>query len=108
MSEFNPERIFQALVEAGESWADLESAAQLLEESRKSVLAHLCSESSGSSAAAKEQDALAQPAYKLHITNMVTARKKANQARVRYDAQKVLAELRRTQQSNRRAEMNLR
>jgi hypothetical protein len=38
----------------------------------------------------------------------VTARKAANKARVRYDSARVLAELRRSQESTRRAEMTMR
>jgi hypothetical protein len=39
---------------------------------------------------------------------MVTARKEANRARVKYDSMRVLAEMRRTQESTRRAEANIR
>ena len=105
--QFDPSRIYQALVEAGNKWADTESAASLLEESRRSILAELANQSGLPSVSASEQKALADPVYKLHITNMVNARRDANRARVAYDAQKILGELRRTEQSNLRAEMGL-
>ena len=107
MSDFSPERIYASLIQAGESWADKESAACLLEETRRSVLAEFMNQATGSSVAACEQQALAHPAYRLHLVNMVTARREANRARVQYDAQKILGELRRTEQSNLRAEMGI-
>ena len=108
MTDFNPDRIYAALVKAGGEWADCESAACLLEETKKTVLAELINQSTESTVAAREQKALADPVYRLHVTNMVSARHKANRAKVAYDAQKVLGELRRTEQSNLRAEMGIR
>ena len=107
MSEFDPGKIFAALVKSGEDWADKEGAASILEETRRSILAELANQAKGSSVAACEQQALANPAYRLHLTNMVNARREANRAKVNYEAQKVLTELRRTEQSNLRAEMKL-
>ena len=108
MSDFDPDRIYRQLAETGEEWADKQAAAELLEETRKTVLAELMNKEQGLSMSARESNALADPVYKLHVTNMVTARKEANRARVRYDSMKVLAEMRRTQESTRRAEINLR
>ncbi len=106
--EFRPERIYQEIVSSGQDWADKNAAAELLEETKKSVLAELINGASGTSQSAKESMALADPAYRLHLTNMVTARKQANIARMKYDAVRVLAEMRRTQESTRRAEANIR
>ena len=103
MNDFVPESIYQQLVQVGEDWADKEAAADLLEETKKSVLAELKREFSGSDAE-RERNALADPAYKLHVTKMNAARREANRARVKYDSCKVLAELRRTQESTRRME----
>ena len=105
---FDPDKFFHSVVEAGNDWADKNAAADLLEETKKSVLAELVNGAAGTSNAAKETVALADPAYKLHVVNMVTARKESNRARVKYDAMKMLAELRRSQESTRRAEMTLR
>jgi hypothetical protein len=105
--DFDPNRVYQQITEAGETWADRNAAADMLEETKKSVLAELMNQAQGSSSAAKEIVALADPVYRLHLTNMVTARKEANKARVIYDAMKVLAELRRSQEATRRSEMNL-
>lgn len=108
MSDFDPNRIYHEIVTAGEDWSDKDAAANLLEETKKSVLAELVNSSEGGSMAAKESNALADPAFKLHITKMVAARKEANRAKVKYDAVRVLAEMRRTQESTRRAEANIR
>lgn len=100
--------IYNSLVKAGEEWSDLDAAASLLEETRKSVLAKLMNECQAASIGAKEMIALADEEYRAHVATMVTARKVANRARVRYDSAKVLAELRRSEESTRRAEMSLR
>ena len=102
------EKIYAQLVAAGDSWADADAAASLLEETRKSVLAKLMNEADAKSAAAKEMLALADPAYLEFIAGMVNARKIATKARVRYDSAKTLSELRRSEESTRRAEMTFR
>jgi hypothetical protein len=101
------EKIYESLVKAGEDWADADAAASLLEETRKSVMAKLINEAEGS-VNAREYKAMADPEYRKHIDGMVTARKAANKARVRYDSAKILAELRRSEESTRRAEMTFR
>lgn len=105
---FDPDKAFDALLKAGEAWADAEAAAELLEETKKSVLAKLMNECGHASIAGKEMNALADPEYKKHIEGMVQARRAANKARVRYDSAKILSELRRSQESTRRAEMQIR
>jgi hypothetical protein len=107
LSEFDPEAIYGRLVEAGEDWADKEAAAEILEENKKTILAEIMAGFQGSTAE-RERNALADSAYKLHLKNMVAARREANRARVRYDSMKVLAEMRRTEASTRRAEMMMR
>lgn len=104
----DPDRIYDELVKAGETWADADAAATLLEETKKSVLAKLMNEADASSIAAKEMYALADPEYRKHVEGMVSARKQATKAKVRYDSARVLAELRRSQEATRRAEANIR
>jgi hypothetical protein len=103
LNEFDPEATYRKLLQAGEEWADKEAGAAVLEETKKTVLAELKNGFSGSDAE-RERNALAEPVYKHHITTMVAARKEANRAKVRYDSAKVLAEMRRTQESTRRME----
>lgn len=107
MSDFDPEAIYRRLEAAGDDWVDKNAAAEILEETKKTVLAELMQGHQGSNAE-RERVALADPAYRLHLVKMVTARKEANRARVRYDSVRVLAEMRRTQESTRRAEANIR
>lgn len=102
------ERIYEQIVKAGEEWSDLDAAASLLEETKKSVLAKLMNECQASSIGAKEMFALAEDEYKKHVSGMVQARKLANKAKVRYDSARILAELRRSEESTRRAEMQIR
>lgn len=102
---FDPTEIAERMRLAGEEWSDLDAAANMLEETRKSVLAELVNQSKGSSIAAKESEALADPVYKLHITNMVNARKEANRARVKYDTARAWVELVRTSEATKRAEL---
>src|SRR4051812_38442769 len=104
MSEFDPEAMYRKLVQAGEEWTDKEAAADILEQSKKTVLAELMNTMEGPTAE-RERRALAEPTFKLHLAQMSAARKEANRARVRYDACKVLAEMRRTQESTRRMEV---
>lgn len=107
-SRLDPERAYLALTQAGEEWADAEAAAQLLEETRKTVLAQEMTKAESASIAGKEMLALASDAYREFVAGMVKARKAANKARVRYDSAKVLCELRRSEESSRRAEMGMR
>jgi len=106
--ELDPDKVYDALVRAGESWSDAEAAASLLEETRKSVLAKIMNESAVASIAGKEMQALASEEYQEFVDGMVKARAAANKARVRYDSAKVLADLRRSAEATRRAEANLR
>ena len=108
MIDFDPDKIRERLAEVGEEWADKDAAANLLEETKSVLLAELMLAADGTSKADREMHAKANAAYRLHITNMVTARKDANRARVRFETGKMWAELRRSQESTRREEMRIR
>lgn len=105
---FDADKAFDAILRAGEDWADKQAAADLLEETKKSVLARLMIGADATSQGQREMYALADKEYTDFVTGMVAARKAANKARVRYDSAKVLAELRRSQEATRRAEANIR
>lgn len=106
--KLNSDRAYESLVETGEDWADKDAAATLLEETKKTFLAKLKNEAKAKSDAAAETVALCDPAYVEHIETMVEARRVANRAKVKYDSAKTLAELRRSEESTRRAEMQIR
>lgn len=100
--------IHAKLVKAGETWADEDAAASILEETKKTVLSQLKTMSKAGSDAAKETEALASEGFQGHVSNMVEARRKANRAKVAYDSMKTWVELWRTKAANERAEMTLR
>jgi len=101
----DPSELASELSKRGLEWADAEAAAQAMEETKKILLAELSLQYPGESRAAATDKATADPAYKLHITQMVTARKEANRALVRYRTYQVFVDLERTQESTRRAEV---
>jgi hypothetical protein len=91
---------------AGEKWSDLDAAANLLEETKATLLADLMRQApEGTALGLREIYAKSDATYKQHIEAMVEARRVANRARVRYQSLQVLADLRRTQESTRRAEL---
>lgn len=98
-----PDDIYKRLMEAGTEWADANAAAELLEETKHTILSQLSSESDEKSIAAKESFARRHPEFIRHLEGMVNARKTANRAKVRYDAAKVWVECKRTESANERA-----
>jgi hypothetical protein len=108
VSDFDPDKIRERLAQVGEEWADKDAAANLLEETKNSLLAELMNTANASSEAERKRIAQADPAFKLHLANMVTARKEANRARVRYETGKMWAELKRSQESTIREQMRIR
>lgn len=103
-----PEKIAQEMSKRGLAWAELEQAANMLEETRKSVIASAVLTAEGSSQAAKEAAALNSPLVRDHIKAMVEARGKATIARVNYDVFRVFADHVRSKMATDRAEMGLR
>ena len=100
---------YHAIIESGNDWADKESAASLLEDTRHSILAEIMNnQDSKLSNSAKETLARASKDYIAHIQKMTSARHEANKAKVKWEASKTLASLRQTQESLKKAEMNLR
>ena len=101
----DPSELASELSKRGLEWADAEAAASSLEEAKKSLVAELSLQYPGESKASAEMKALADPAYKLHVTQMIAARKEANRALVRYRVYQVFVDLERTQESTKRAEL---
>lgn len=95
---------------AGLAWCDAKAAADLLEETRKSVLAQGTTSyfAEGLAANKSETHALADQPYVAFLHNMVKARHAADRARVRYDILKTRIELLRTNASTERAAMSMR
>lgn len=102
MTDFSPDKIYEAEMDAGNDWSDKDNAARVLEESKKSVLAEIMLDSPSSTNAAKEMEALASKQYRQYVLEMCMAKREANKARVKYDAIRTLADNRRTEAVNRR------
>ena len=89
MINIDPEKIYAKLLKVGEEWADANSAACLLEETKKTVLhdeANAAIKNGETTSAARaEQLAYASPKYISHVNQMVEARRLANQKRAAYD-----------------------
>jgi hypothetical protein len=104
----DPNEIHRRFIKLGEEWSDKESAASLLEETRRSVRAEIMRQSNEKSMAAAEAYAEASIRYREHVTSMVEARRAANKAHVNFKAVNVWIELTRSVESTRRAEMQIR
>lgn len=106
----DPDRIYAEVSSAGEDWADKKAAYEALDDSTKSFLADIALGfmDGKTSKAESELRALASKGYREHLAEVKTARRAFLMAQVRYDSVKLLAELRRTQESTRRAEMGMR
>ena len=103
----NADVLFHKMEEAGADWADKQSAANILEDTRHSVLAQLMIKSSASSVAAKEMEARASSEYQSHVKATQEAAAKALKAKVKYEAIKIWIDLKRTESANERAAMRL-
>lgn len=107
----NPDEIYHTIKEAGLTWADCKAAYEALDDNSKSVLADITSNFLDGGKMTKteaEMRALASGEYKNHLASKQGARKDWLRAQVAYDSLKMLAELRRSEESTKRAEMNLR
>lgn len=90
---------------AGEQWADLEAAAQLLEDTKSAVLAQKCSELGGIPVNRAEQSVKSSPFWKDHVAKIVEARHKANLAKVQLDYVRMKFYEWQSSQANSRAEL---
>lgn len=104
----DPARLAQAIVSRGELWSDANGAAELLEETKGTLLAKLLREHFELPAWKAEAMAKSDPRYEDHVRAMVDARRLSNLARVRYDGAKAMGEFMRSAESTRRAEMGMR
>jgi len=101
---YNPNEIYQKLIEAGSDWADKKAAYEFLDDITKSVLAEIKLDMEGSSDAERTSYALANGEYFKHLEDLREARKEFLHAQVKYQSMQALADARRTEASTRRAE----
>lgn len=95
--------LYHKMEQAGSEWADLQSAANVLEDTRHSVLAQLMLKSQAQSVAAREMEARASEEYQAHVRATQKAAAEALKAKVKYEAIKVWIDLKRTESANERA-----
>lgn len=101
--------MYRSLLDAGTEWADSKAAYQALDDATKSVLADITGDyrTAETSRAEAETMALRSQKYRDHLASVAAARRDYLRAEVRYDALRTLVELRRSEESTRRAEMRL-
>lgn len=101
--------MYRKLIETGEAWADAKAAYQALDDATASVLADLTHgyRTADTSHAAAETMAKRSQQYRDHLASVSVAHKAYLRTQVRYESLKTLIELRRSEESSRRAEMRL-
>ena len=104
------DQIYSKIQSAGEDWADKKAAFSVLDDLTATVKADLTTDfyATCTSKAEASERALASPRYKEHIASVGGARRAWLLAEVKYKNLQLLAELRRSEESTRRAEMGLR
>lgn len=105
----DPDKIYHEVSSAGEEWAYKKAAFEALDDNTKSVLADITGRylDGKTTKTEAERYALASRDYREHLASVAKARSEWLQAQVRYDSLKMLADLRRSQESTRRQEMKL-
>jgi hypothetical protein len=106
----DPNEVVSRLTTLGHEWADKESAAALLEETRKSLRSQIALKFLADTGAANKAEMMAEATdeYTAHVKSMVEARRLANIADVNYSAARIWVDLIRTKEATKRAEMGMR
>jgi len=106
---FDPDRIYTEVVSSGEAWADAKAAYEALSDMTKTILADIVTDflPSCSSKSEAETRGLASKQYKEHLASVAAARRAWLLSEVRWKSIVLLADLRRSEESSRRAEMRL-
>ncbi len=103
--------MYKRLLEVGEAWADARSAYQALDDATKSVLADIMQGYRDTAptlgVTAAETLALRSQPFRDHLASVSVANRAYLRSQVKYDSLKALIELRRSEESTRRAELQL-
>lgn len=102
---YDPEKLAQELRTRGDAWADADAAWRALDEATKSVFSECRLKYKEGTQGDRDALAYCDPAYRGHLEALAEARKRCNRAKVAYDTWNAYLEMKRTQQSNLRAEM---
>lgn len=103
----NADILYKKLTDAGDQWADLQAAYNVLEDTKSAVLAKLTLKSTANSVAAREIEARASEEFSDHVKAAQNAFKEALKAKVKYDSIRIWVDLKRSEEATRRAEMKL-
>jgi len=105
----NADHIAAELEKLGNTWADHNAAASVLEETKSTLQAKIAKEELAKGAPISKAEILAKadPVFEEHIKAMVEARRLATRAKVRFDTFKIKAELLRSNAATDRAMMQL-
>lgn len=106
MLEFNPDKIAHELSQRGEAWADRKGAAEALTLAANTMKRKCFLEAKGTMDERKAK-AETDPEYLDLEESAIEARMAEIKAKVRHDTYKSWIEMKRTEQSTRRAQMNL-
>jgi hypothetical protein len=109
MTEWNPSDLARGFYEHGKDWSEKDGAASLYEETRRTLRAQIALKflPDAGSVSKAEMNAEGTIEYIEHVKAMVAARTVANIARAQFDADRAFIDLVRSQESSRRAEMQL-
>lgn len=110
MSELDPDKIRERLIEVGNEWADNKSAFEALDDLTKTVLAEITTEFLPSSASKTEAETrgLSSQKFKVHLESKAAARREWLRSEVKWKTGLMWAELRRSKESTVREEMRMR
>lgn len=92
---------------AAEQWADLENAAQLLEDTKSLVMAQKQAQCGDVPVNRAEQMIKASPDWLRYVESIVEARKKANMAKITMEYEKMRFHENQGREANVRAELRL-
>jgi hypothetical protein len=101
--ELDANALYYKLTEAGNEWAELQAAYNVLDDTKNTVLAKLTLSSSASSVAAREVEARASEQFIEHVKATQKAFADSLKAKVKYDSMKIWIDLQRTAAANERA-----
>lgn len=100
--DIKPTEIYERLVKLGTEWATCKYAADLLEDSRKPLLAKLGAQSNQTSQNAREAFAFSHSDYEEHCKKLAEATKEEAIAKIKYQAAITYTEMLRTVAANER------
>lgn len=108
--DFDPAKLASDLLKHGHEWADKKAAAELLAETKGSILSQIALKFLADGCAVNKAEMMAEATqeYQDHVKSMVLAKKEAIKAEVQYNADRTYIDLVRSQESTKRAEMNIR